>query len=148
MMIERLRPQFVDSIPEHLDDGVIYISVRYRTATHLCACGCGSRIVTPIKPARWKFTYDGESISLWPSVGNWQKECKSHYVIRENEVQWRDEWSDADILLGRTQDQVDLRDYYSLKNRHVGDSSSPTSKSGGAGEGKLKKLFRCLKFWS
>lgn len=34
-------PVFVEFIPENLDYGKIYISDTYRTATHLCACGCG-----------------------------------------------------------------------------------------------------------
>ncbi len=145
MRLEHLRPKFVDSIPENLEEGLLYVSVRYRTASHLCACGCGNRIVTPIKPAKWKFTYDGESISLWPSVGNWQKGCKSHYVIRENEVQWSYQWSDAEIRCGRARDQAALREHYESKSRKVGANYSPASESGEAN--KLKKFLRRLRFW-
>ena len=112
MKIQRVRPEFVEFIPERLEEGVVYISIRFRTASHLCACGCGSIIVTPIKPAKWSVTYDGETISLWPSVGSWQKPCRSHYVIRRNEVLPARQWTDAEIAKGRARDQADLRRHY------------------------------------
>ena len=101
MKSERLEPRFVEAMPEDLEQGYLYVSIRFRTAQHLCACGCGSRIVTPIKPAKYALTYDGESVSLWPSVGNWQKPCKSHYVIRNSRVVWYAEWTDRQIERGR-----------------------------------------------
>lgn len=73
MRTERLEPKFVEAIPEQLESGYLYVSIRFRTAQHLCACGCGSSVVTPIKPAKYSLTYNGETVSLWPSVGNWQK---------------------------------------------------------------------------
>jgi hypothetical protein len=42
-----LRPEFVEFIPEQLEDGVLYISHRYGTALHLCCCGCCSEVVKP-----------------------------------------------------------------------------------------------------
>lgn len=116
MATERFEPVFVEAMPEHLDEGNFYISIRFRTAAHLCACGCGSKIVTPIKPAKWKFTYNGESISLWPSVGNWQKPCRSHYVIENSRVRWAREWTDEEIAEGRARDQNLLRGYYQHAN--------------------------------
>lgn len=118
MRSERLEPTFVEAIPEELEAGYIYVSIRFRTAQHLCACGCGSRIVTPIKPAKYSFRYDGEAISLWPSVGAWQKPCRSHYVIRDSRVVWYPQWTDEEIARGRARDQAALRDYYE-------DRSSP-----------------------
>lgn len=113
MSIELIRPEFVEAVPEHLEEGLLYISIRFRTAAHLCACGCGSRIVTPIKPAKWSLTYDGESISLWPSVGNWQKRCRSHYIIKNGKVNWAGAWTEREIAAGRARDRAALRNYYS-----------------------------------
>lgn len=48
-----LPPQFVEFIPEQLEDGVLYISERHGTAIHLCCCGCGTELVTPLNPAGW-----------------------------------------------------------------------------------------------
>jgi hypothetical protein len=42
--------------------------------------------VTPFTPTDWRMTFDGESVSLDPSVGNWNQKCRSHYVIRRNRV--------------------------------------------------------------
>ena len=56
MRSEFLEPRFVEAIPEELEPGFLYVSIRFRTAQHLCACGCGSRIVTPIKPAKYSLT--------------------------------------------------------------------------------------------
>ena len=48
----RLRHEFVDHIPEQLDDGVLYVSIRFGTVVHRCACGCGEEVVTPSRPGR------------------------------------------------------------------------------------------------
>lgn len=68
---DRLRHEFVEFIPDDLEEGVIYISIQYATATHLCACGCGAEVITPISPTDWELTFNGSSVSLSPSIGNW-----------------------------------------------------------------------------
>ena len=80
--------QFVHHIPEHLVDGVLYVSVAFATVLHRCCCGCGNEVVTPLSPSDWEMTFDGESISLCPSIGNRGFDCQSHYFIRRNEVLW------------------------------------------------------------
>ena len=112
-----IQHEFVEDIPEQLEDGVLYISIRYRTASHLCACGCGDRVVTPIKPPKWHLTFDGDTVSLSPSVGNWQQPCRSHYWIRNNQVDWAKPWTDKHIAAGRAEDRSDLRDYYAGRRR-------------------------------
>jgi hypothetical protein len=42
---------FVDHMPEQLQEGVLYVSGRYALAMHLCCCGCGGEVVTPLSPA-------------------------------------------------------------------------------------------------
>lgn len=85
-MQKHLQHRFVESVPTALDAGILYISVTYGTVIHSCCCGCGEEIVTPLTPEGWKINYDGETISLWPSVGNWKLPCRSHYVIDRNRV--------------------------------------------------------------
>ncbi|WP_374202917.1 DUF6527 family protein [Curtobacterium sp. MWU13-2055] len=85
--MQRLRPQPVDEIPESLDTGVLYISLGYSTAIHLCACGCGVEVVTPLGRPGWSLTYDGTA-SLHPSVGNGNFPCRSHYYVTQNSVEW------------------------------------------------------------
>src|SRR5690348_13545906 len=86
MKIDKVRPEFVECIPDQLEEGVIYISERFRVCSHKCCCGCGEEVVTPLSPAEWELTQDGGLVSLWPSVGNWDYTCRSHYVIRHNRV--------------------------------------------------------------
>lgn len=86
MKIKQIKPEFVEYIPEHLDEGVLYISERYQTAVHKCCCGCGQEVVTPLSPAEWSVKWNGGRLSLWPSVGNWSYPCHSHYVIRDSRV--------------------------------------------------------------
>lgn len=88
MRTTQFLPIFVKYIPEKLEKGKLYISMEYATASHLCACGCGEKVVTPISPDFWQMYYNGKEISLTPSIGNYEFPCQSHYFIRHNRVEW------------------------------------------------------------
>lgn len=81
---KKYSPLLVDSIPATLQDGILYVCLKHKIVSHLCACGCGRRIDTPIDPDEWRITYDGETVSLWPSIGNYDIPCRSHYFITNN----------------------------------------------------------------
>jgi hypothetical protein len=74
--------KFVEFFPNDLEDDVIYVSFTYATVNHKCRCGCGNEVVTPLSPTDWKLTFDGVSITLYPSIGNWNFDCRSHYWIK------------------------------------------------------------------
>lgn len=112
MRPEVLKFEFVEFIPEQIETGTIYISIRFATASHLCCCGCGNRVVTPITPTDWKLTFDGKSVSLDPSIGNWSFACKSHYWIHNNRVSWARRWSEEEIERGRSRDRFDKQAYF------------------------------------
>jgi hypothetical protein len=103
--VARFDHEFVEFIPRELAVGVIYVSIPYATAAHLCACGCGNRVTTPVTPRDWALTYDGESISLTPSIGNWSFPCQSHYWIKHSRVSWSRKWSRAEIDANRARDR-------------------------------------------
>ncbi len=84
----KMKHKFVEFIPDELEDGILYISIIYATVLHKCGCGCGNEVVTPLSPSDWQLTFDGEAISLFPSIGNWSFPCRSHYWIRKNKVVW------------------------------------------------------------
>jgi hypothetical protein len=84
-----LKPKFVGFMPNELEEGILYISLEYCTASHLCACGCGSKVVTPLSKSYWTLHFDG-TVSLTPSIGNYEYRCKSHYYITSNQVIWLD----------------------------------------------------------
>lgn len=105
MFEPKLTHCFVESVPEELEPWSLYISVEFTTVMHLCLCGCGREVVTPLAPNDWKMTFDGESISLYPSIGNWSFPCRSHYWIRRNQVEWAAQWSEDEIVRGRLEDK-------------------------------------------
>ena len=78
---------FTKSIPATPEPQTLYVSLEYRTAVHLCACGCGTKVVTPFGPDDWTLMFDG-TVSLRPSVGNGQQPCRSHYYIRHDQIEW------------------------------------------------------------
>lgn len=117
MRLSTIRPQFVEFIPRELENGILYISERYRTASHKCPCGCGERVVTPLSPADWQLTREGNSVSLRPSIGNWNYPCRSHYWIRRNRIQWAPALTPLEIALVQQRDLADKARYVEQVNR-------------------------------
>ena len=108
--IPSLRVEFRDRIPTALPDGVLFVSVKYSTAAHNCCCGCGEKVVTPLKAGKWRLERHGEAVSLSPSIGNWSLACQSHYWIRKNQVEWSAALNAAQIAANRESDRRVLRD--------------------------------------
>jgi hypothetical protein len=97
--------RFVESVPRELEEGVLYVSMQHATVIHTCCCGCGQEVVIPLTPTDWQLNYDGESIALSPSVGNWQLPCRSHYVIWRNRVYEAGPWTPAEVQLEKERDR-------------------------------------------
>jgi hypothetical protein len=126
--IDYLEPVFVEFIPREseLQPGKLYVSMAYTTTVHLCASGCGMKVVLPLNPAKWRLQFDGEAVSLSPSVGNWDYPCRSHYWIQKNRIQWDRQWDRSRIEAGRKNDEKDLDEYFrSSSTKHA--SSEPDS---------------------
>ena len=117
-----LKHEFVEFIPDDLRERTIYVSIRYATVAHKCCCGCGNEVVTPLSPTDWKLVFDGKTISLDPSIGNWGLPCKSHYWIRNNRVKWAAAWSQAQIDQCRSHEQLAKERYY--------DAAPPATETG------------------
>lgn len=100
-------------MPKHLEPETLYVAEEFGAAAHLCACGCGHKIRTPIGPTEWSLevTPDGWP-SLWPSVGNWQKPCQSHYLIRRGHVIWSRKWAAEEIEAGRHREEERRQAHY------------------------------------
>lgn len=81
-----IQPVYVDFIPKELEQNKIYISKEYKVATHLCLCGCGNEVVMPLTKNGWQVSFSGSDmkVSFTPSVGNYNLDCKSHYIITKN----------------------------------------------------------------
>jgi Family of unknown function (DUF6527) len=115
--LDRIKHEFVEFIPKERQEGVLYISIPYATAVHSCFCGCGLKVVTPISPVGWKLTFDGETVTLYPSVGSWSFPCRSHYFIRRDTVVWSGNLSQDEIEWGRVRDRK-------ARDRHLGTQTA------------------------
>jgi hypothetical protein len=102
--MKTLQPKFSEFIPQILEEGVIHISMQYGTASHNCICGCGNRVVTPFSPTDWKLIFDGKTVTLDPSIGNWKFNCRSHYWIIKNEIHLAADWPDWKIKANQEKD--------------------------------------------
>lgn len=111
----RIRHEFVGLAPKVLEEGVLYVSVEYGSAVHNCFCGCGVKVATPFTPTDWKMTFDGDTVSLSPSVGNWELPCRSHYVIKRDVVHWAGDMTREEIEGGRAADRQRKAVYYGAR---------------------------------
>jgi len=143
-----LRHQFIEYMPSDLEEGTIYVSMAFATVAHKCCCGCGTEVVTPLSPTDWKLVFDGESISLHPSIGNWSFDCKSHYWIRRGRVRWAPRWSQQAIADGRDRDQSAKQSSFGTADTAVDIAASDradTLEGGKANPGVWRKL---MGWWS
>lgn len=104
-MIKKLILEKCYYVPSNLEAGILYFSEEFGVACHLCPCGCGNKIVTPIGPTEWSFSEKNGEPTLYPSVGNWQLPCRSHYWVEEGFIKWSYQWSEEQILSGRQREE-------------------------------------------
>lgn len=133
--------QFVQHIPEKIEPGILYISLEFKTIIHSCACGCGNEIVTQISPDKWTFIFNGESVSLNPSIGNWSLPCQSHYWIKNSQVKWASKFTDYEIGQVKNQDKEDSEAYYFAKDKTLEKIDVPNIESNSIWD-ILKKWLR------
>lgn len=116
----KIKLQRVQYMPKELEPGVLYVAEEFGVAAHLCPCGCGSKIRTPLSPTEWTLEETSRGPTLYPSVGNWQQACQSHYWIYEGEVKWADKWAPRQIAAGRRGEEGRRRAYYQSLDRKRG----------------------------
>lgn len=133
----KIEREFVDFIPREMEEHTLYIAMEFATASHKCFCGCGAEVVTPLSPAGWQLYFDGEAVSLTPSVGSWSLPCKSHYWIRNDTVVWASMMSREEIAQVRENDRRAVQRHYGQSEvaREVPPSppsaqQTPTKKKG------------------
>jgi hypothetical protein len=102
----------VDFMPKALEPGLFYVAEAFGAAAHLCACGCGTRIRTPLGPTEWSFEDGPRGLSVSPSVGNWQRPCRSHYWITNGEIVWSAPWTEQQVEAGRNAEHARRLAYY------------------------------------
>lgn len=124
MRHSHLEHEFVERLPEQLAPGILYVSMAYGTVAHRCCCGCGEEVVTPLGPTDWRMVYDGDSVSLLPSIGNWSLPCRSHYVIDRGRVIEAGTWTEEQVAEERARDRAAKAQFYGRKA--VSSPAQPT----------------------
>lgn len=120
MKTNTIRPEFVTQFPAKFEQGVLYISEEFETAGHLCCCGCGERVITPLNLAKWRLRKEGGTVSLSPSIGNWNYACKSHYFITKNKVIEAGQLDAGKIEAVQRRDRRDMDRYVAIVNARAG----------------------------
>jgi hypothetical protein len=123
----QLTPEFVELVPPEIKEGVLYVSMLYGSVIHKCCCGCGEKVVTPLGPTDWKLNYDGEAISLYPSIGNWNFRCQSHYWIQDSQVRWAPRMSREEIEALRASERMTRKGFYD--SRPTNETKAPPEQS-------------------
>jgi hypothetical protein len=116
----KFRLQRVHYMPPVLEPRVLYMAEEFDIAMHLCACGCGSKVKTPLGPTEWSIEETAEGPTVRPSIGNWQQACKSHYFIHHGQVVWSLKWSAELIEAGRRAEEACRRAHYATLYRKKG----------------------------
>ena len=117
------------------------MSLRYGTALHKCACGCGEEVVTPINPTDWSIRFDQSGVTLHPSIGNWSFACQSHYWIRRGGIVWAGRMTQKQIERGREFDRQSKEQYFAEVNRTKGFDQKTQQ------PGILETIWAALKRW-
>lgn len=141
MKTSQLRPEYVELMPKVIEEGVLYISKKYGTAVHKCCCGCGQKVVTPLKPTEWSLSVSAGGVTLRPSIGNWSFSCRSHYWIRNNRVVWAGDMSAAEIERGRRLDRAAKQEYFARAGKK---QATPTNPPAVQGPGLWKRFTKWL----
>jgi len=144
-MIRVIDPVFVEFVPEQLEEGKLYVSDTYATASHKCCCGCGQRVVTPLNRKGWRLTVRDGAVTLYPSIGNWSFPCRSHYWIKHNRVILSYPMTQEEVEELRRLDAVDAEKYLdtfeSTSTFDSAEAEKPTAEPGPA------SIFERLKRW-
>jgi hypothetical protein len=90
------RVERVERLPSALDDNVVYVSEDYEVAALKCACGCGHRVTLLLGDGHTVKEVSG-SADVYPSIGVWDAPCRSHFWLRNGEVDWDEQYSEAEI---------------------------------------------------
>ncbi len=115
MAVGQFELRRVHFMPKALESGVLYVSEEFEVAGHLCACGCGNKVMTPLGPEEWSFEETSGRPTLRPSIGSWQLPCQAHYWIIAGQVRWSDKWTPEQIELGRQDEEQRLRAYFDAR---------------------------------
>lgn len=133
---------YVEFIPKEIDDGILYISKRFNTASHLCCCGCGSKVITPLNPAKWRLVDHGATVSLSPSIGLGALQCRSHYWIKQSRIDWYPDMTELQTRRAQQADEYASQVYTGERLPSPPDTSIPAPSLWRRVIGWFRSMFR------
>jgi hypothetical protein len=114
--LKTIELKHVRLMPKELTPGVLYVAEEFGVAAHMCACGCGSKVTTPLDSTEWALEETESGPTLRPSIGNWQLACQSHYWIERGRIVWAPKWTAKQIAAGRRLEEERRRAHYEPRN--------------------------------
>ncbi|WP_367271339.1 DUF6527 family protein [Phenylobacterium sp.] len=109
----------------------------FAQAAHRCLCGCGQEVYTRFTPRDWQMLFDGESVSVTPSIGNWSFACQSHYWLDHGRVRWASRMTAEEIEAVRGHDRRLQAQHY----QQQAAAQSPSAQSPPPRKGLVGRLF-------
>lgn len=106
-------------MPTKFEEGVLYVSKKFGIAGHLCACGCGNKVWTPLGKAEWSIKNGKRGVTMWPSIGNGQLPCKSHYIIENNKIIWLPQMDEETTEIHLREAEDKRKKYYKDLNHSI-----------------------------
>jgi hypothetical protein len=141
-----VRHEFINLLPETLEEGVLYISYKYKGMVHLCFCGCRRKVMTPLSPTGWSVGFDGRTVTVTPSIGNWNLPCRSHYWIRRSAIEWAPQWSQEMIDAGFAYDRTAKQDFYRPQEAPKSSPAKPAIKQPASQPNPMERVLAWLGF--
>ncbi|MDP7704923.1 DUF6527 family protein [Mycobacterium sp. TY815] len=137
--------RFVSEVPpyRHLEPSTLYVCIEYATTVHLCACGCGHEVVNALSPTDWRITFDGETVSLSPSVNNSSLACASHYWINQGQVLWCETVPTARVEALRAADRRAKQRFYEDAGDHDPEANRASHQNKRVN--RLSRIWRLLR---
>ena len=88
--------------------------------------------------------FNGKTVSLDPSIGNWSFPCQSHYWIRNNRVKWAPKCSRVQIERGRRYDHHAKESYFEIA---TSETASGTTADAPEAAASKRGLWSAVKSW-
>jgi hypothetical protein len=68
--------------------------------------------VTPLRETEYELIERDGTVSLRPSIGNWNHPCQSHYWISDSQIVWAAPMTKEAIQSGRAHDDAFKAEYF------------------------------------
>jgi hypothetical protein len=95
-----------------------------------------------MRPTNWTLFYDGTTVSLDPSIGNWSFACQSHYWIKRNKIRWGYLFSEEKIAEVRAYDSSAKEEYFGAASIGNAPITAKAEESH-----RHRRLWAAIKHW-